>query len=771
MKNYKSINNKNKVFYLGIGFLTLLFILVIKNFLQGSATPQSCTLASEKTIFNTASEPYQWSTVKMGGGGFVTGVTIHPNEPDLIYVRTDVGGAFRWNPNNQSWTQLLTAETIPSLISYSVESLAIAPNNPNIIYLAVGHYTKSQNTIQPGTFLKSLNQGKTWQILDFSLPVGGNEPWRWTGERLVVDPHNSNIIYFASRLDGLWRSTNGGQSWSQINPKQVPMGQPHSEISHQAGVTFVAFDPNSNTIPNQTQTLYVGVAGEGIYRTTNGGTTWQRLENGPDAELVPQQAVVNSQGELITTFYRTEKDPRGSVWKFTSERWQEITPKPNQNYSAIAISSNPTDTLFVVSYPMTPNDIYRSENGGETWVQLRNHINPLSWWPEWSFYTLTGSIAASNFEPGQVWLTNGVGVWKTNSADQQQVKWSATVNGIEETVTFDAVSPPGGENLITAIADFDGFHHDNLCSVPRRNHSNGKFITTTSLAYSSSHPNFIVSAGASHHNPQEIRAGFSENYGKTWRNFPSIETATHPPDLVFGNIAVSSTDPNNIVWQGSNGKPPYFTKDRGRTWQRISFFEQEEIGGGTHTHLWNRQQALAADSVQEGTFYIYHHIGGRLLRSQDGGETWNIVNETLPDNVWQGANVKTAPGIPGEVWVSLSEKGLYRSSNFGEYFVKLAVDEANVIGFGKAAPGVNHPTVFMQGKINGKQGIFRSIDFGKNWVKISDYPMGYFGNLRVITGDMNLFGRVFLGTGGNGFMYGQPLEKQEKNSIPTGSKN
>ncbi|MEB3887047.1 hypothetical protein [Lyngbya sp. CCY1209] len=749
-----------KAFYFGVGALGLLSVFFIKFFWQEASTLQSCNPSSEKTIFSTSiGERYEWSPVKIGAGGFVTGIVIHPREPNLIYARTDVGGVFRWNPSNQSWMQLLSADSVPQNVSDDhVESIALDPNDPNIVYIAIGGYTRSQQQLVSGVLLKSTDRGESWKTLDLSLPMGGNEPWRWTGERLAVDPNNSDMIYFGSRLNGLWRSTDAGTSWNQINPELVPIGQPNSDTDKQAGVTSVVFDPFSGLTDNRTKVVYAGVSGEGIYRTTDGGETWQHLSGGPPKELIPQQAVVNPSGELITTFYRSQQDPRGGVWKLTREGWQDITPKLERNYSAIALAPNQPNRIFVVTYPMTPNDIYRSDDGGQNWIALNNQLNGLSWWPEWIFYSLTGGIAVSPFDSSQVWLTNGIGIWKTENGNDRSVNWSATVNGLEETVAFDAISTPGEDAPITAIADFDGFRHESLCSPPIKNHGNGNFITTTSLAYSSNHPNFIVSVGASHHNPQEMRAGFSPNYARTWSNFASIQNGTHPQDLIFGNIAVSATDTNNIVWQPSNGKPPYFTRDRGKTWRRISFFEREEIGGGAHTHLWNRQQALAADPVRGETFYIYHHVGGRLIRSDDGGETWKIVNETLPDGVWQGANVKTAPGMAGEVWVSLSEKGLYRSSNFGEDFVKVAVEEANVLGFGKAAPDTTQPTVFIQGKIDGETGVFRSTDLGENWVQIADYPMGYFEKSRVITGDMNVFGRVFLGTAGNGFIYGQPFD-------------
>jgi xyloglucan-specific exo-beta-1,4-glucanase len=756
---------KAKFAYLVIAIITLLIAVGVRNLFTIPVNTSASAIPTDKTLFTTSTgELYEWSDVKIGAGGFVTGIVIHPKAADLAYVRTDVGGLFRWNPTNQTWKQLLGSHNLPPEVQTSIESIAIAPSDSNILYLATGAYTKTgEKRVTPGTLLKSTDRGNTWNILKLKLPMGGNEHWRWTGERLAVDPSNSNVVYFGSRLNGLWRSEDGGQGWLQVNPSMIPLGEPHPETSRRAGITYIAFDPSSGTVNGKTQVIYAGVSGKGIYRTTDGGTTWQLLSGGASSDLVPQQGVVTSKGELIATFYKHKNDPRGAVWKFNKTLWQDITPEKGKNYSAVAIDPKKPDTIFVVTYPMTPNTIYRSDNGGANWITLKNSLDKVSWWPDWSFWTLTGGIAVSPFHPGQVWLTNGIGVWKTEDGYGQNVKWSAMVNGIEETVTFDAISTPNGASLISAIADFDGFRHESLDSFPLHSHG-GSFNTTTSIAYSSGNPNFVVSVGASHHDPKKMRAGFSNDNARTWQKFPSIEKGTHPEDLVFGNIAVSATDTRNMVWQPSNGKPPYFTKDGGSTWERITFFEQEKIAWGAHTHLWNRQQALAADSVRSGTFYIYHYINGLLLRSDDGGKTWQIVNKTLPVGVWNGANVKSVPGMAGEVWVSLKEKGLYRSSNFGNDFVKVAmVDEAQVLGFGKAPAKVSHPTVFIQGKVKGEVGVFRSTNLGSTWVKVTDYPKGYLGEPRILAGDMNVFGRVFLGTDGNGFIYGQLTRAAQQN--------
>ncbi|MGL5135307.1 MAG: WD40/YVTN/BNR-like repeat-containing protein, partial [Planktothrix sp.] len=302
-----------------LALITFLSIIFIQNILTFSGEQQQCSPAPDFSIFKTSTgENYQWTNLRMGGGGFVTGIVIHPKIPNLIYARTDVGGLYRWQPEKQTWLQLIRSDTVPKKVPLNIESVGIDPQNPNIIYTAIGAYTQSEQKPKPGMLLKSENQGQSWQILNLALPMGGNEFWRWTGERLAVDPNNSNIVYFGSRLNGLWLSQNGGESWNQINPKQVPIGEAHPETNQKAGVSFVTFDPTSETLEGNTKIIYVGVAGQGVYHTQNAGQTWELLKHDFDVQLVPQQGVINSKGELIVTFYHSQKQPQGKVLKYTN---------------------------------------------------------------------------------------------------------------------------------------------------------------------------------------------------------------------------------------------------------------------------------------------------------------------------------------------------------------------------------------------------------------------------------------------------------------------
>jgi len=87
---------------------------------------------------------YTWQSVPIGGGGFVTGIIFSPTVPNLVYARTDVGGAYRWDQNVGRWTPLF--DSLPYndpvlLAGNGVESMAIDPNKADRVYAAVGIYT------------------------------------------------------------------------------------------------------------------------------------------------------------------------------------------------------------------------------------------------------------------------------------------------------------------------------------------------------------------------------------------------------------------------------------------------------------------------------------------------------------------------------------------------------------------------------------------------------------------------------------------------------
>jgi hypothetical protein len=140
----------------------------------------------------------EWKTLKTGAGGWLTGLHIHPSGSP-IYTRSDVGGAYRFEEDTESWTQLVTVESMPESDIYwdayaGVLSIVSAPSDENVAYMAF------YNTIY-----KSDNKGNQWQRTNFpTIEIRPNDDSsKLSGERLAVDPQDPEHVYFGSIDDGL----------------------------------------------------------------------------------------------------------------------------------------------------------------------------------------------------------------------------------------------------------------------------------------------------------------------------------------------------------------------------------------------------------------------------------------------------------------------------------------------------------------------------------------------------------------------------------------
>ena len=161
-----------------------------------------------------AAVPYTWKSVQMVGGGFVDGIVFHPAAKGVRYARTDIGGAYRWNDASKRWEPIMAWVPYEDLNLMGVESIAVDPSDPNRVYLACGTYTNARTP--DGAVLRSSDRGKTFQRTNVPIKFGGNENGRGNGERLSVDPNDGNILYLGTRLSGLWKSTDGAVTWNKV---------------------------------------------------------------------------------------------------------------------------------------------------------------------------------------------------------------------------------------------------------------------------------------------------------------------------------------------------------------------------------------------------------------------------------------------------------------------------------------------------------------------------------------------------------------------------
>ncbi|MFU8850062.1 WD40/YVTN/BNR-like repeat-containing protein [Micromonospora sp. SL1-18] len=294
-----------------------------------------------------ASEPYSWKNIRIDGGGFVPGIVFNQTEKNLIYARTDIGGAYRWEQSTQSWAPLLDWVGADKWGWNGVVSLATDPVQTNRVYAAVGMYTNSWDP-NNGAILRSTDKGATWQATALPFKNGGNMPGRGMGERLAVDPNKNSILYYgAEGGNGLWRSTDYGATWAKVaNFPSVGnyRADPNDSSGYQSqnqGLTWVSFDKSTGTAGNTTQTIYIGVADKAnpVYRTTNGGTTWERIPGQPTGYLA-HKGVVDLVGGYLYIATSDTGGPydggKGDVWKFNraTGAWMQISPIPSSSGDA-----------------------------------------------------------------------------------------------------------------------------------------------------------------------------------------------------------------------------------------------------------------------------------------------------------------------------------------------------------------------------------------------------------------------------------------------------
>lgn len=741
---------------------------------------------------------YEFLPVQVGGGGWVNGVTVHRTTPGVVYCHTDVGGAYRWNPTTNRWTQLITANRMPASVmsaqgnenegfgvtrasAYNVEAMALDPANAQTVYLAAGNGSASGSP--PGFLLKSTDGGASFaHLTGAAIRIAGNGEGRGAA-RFQVDPKNSQVVYYASRSDGVQRSLNGGTTWSRLT---VPAGL--IVEAHAFGVSGIACDAGSATVAGRTSRVYAAAAKQGIYTSTDGGENWSKISGGtgkPADTGVAARVVVEGGTLYVAYGYFDGAGP--GIWRYTpAAGWTNITPQANVPYD-LAVDPLSSQRLFAVnSWGM--KSAWRSTTGGSTWTALGTHSSdaagrshfssaiapwktlPPADTPAWR------SIGQFAFDPhhaGRLWFAEGFGMWRCdNFSDSNNTPDFVDVShGIEEMVCNQVLDLPGTKTLI-ATWDRPGFISTASTTYAGNSPFWGGFSDMSSAATSGGNPSFVVATASDHNYFRYAPSATSSDGGTTWTQMASTPAAGDPTpgDLKFGEVTVSATNTNLLVWYPRNTDTKlYVSTNRGASWTTatapgltgfVPFFAAST-------------RVLISDRVNQ-RFGFYNWDSGNVSISTTG-TTWSATTGTgLPTYCYRPIHVAT-PGNANDWWFATgydyradsSVRGLYRSTNGGlTYSKNPGWDDTWCVGFGKAAAGTTYPTIFAFGKRGEQSGLFRSTDGGATWDRCVEHPLGIFDLVTSITGDMDTFGRVHVGFNGNTAAEGR-LKSAPTNQAPS----
>lgn len=692
----------------------------------------------------TPQAQFTFSQVAMGGGGFVSGV-FATSEEGLYYARTDVGGSYRYNKDTQKWEAMSYDISEEDRGLLGIDGLAFGEKDPNRVYMLAGtEYFSNGLTC----LLYSDDYGKTWNRTDLTemIKAHGNGMGRGNGERIAVDPKNSDIVYVGGRTGGMIKSTDGGKTFTALD-----MGT-NTSTSNGNGICSIIIDPKSGD-DSACTTIYAAISRtqeDNLYKSTDGGATWNPVADAPKG-FFTQRMKYNGDGKIAITYASAEgpwNNNRTSggirLLDMSNDTFTDITPV-KKSYGDIVIDPANPDRMVACTeniYVPQPNgqfgdEFYVTTDGGKNWTLLNEKMKMSDGGVEWistASMHWCSSMAIDPNNTNKVMVVSGNGIFTCDNIWEESPEFSFFAKGIEETVPYDIISIPGGK-LVSVIGDYDGFAQDNAEEYGVVHSSVAGSMT--GLAVAAKATDTWVKCGG-----DEEKPGFwyTLDAGKTWNNvkYSPLESKK----VAYGGYVGVSADGKRFFWAPGNDSSIYYSDDLGKTWTK------SEGGVGA--------KKIICDPVNPD--YVYAASGGAFFYSEDGGKTFT-QNMTL--SIFTAARPVVAPGKEGVVYYPAM--GLQVSTDYGKTFTRMdTLAACMAVGLGKGKTDSDPYTIFVWGKPTNDDpmGLYWSEDEGKTWSRANDdeHQFGGPGNGYFVAGDMNTYGRVYMSTVGLGVVYGDLVQ-------------
>jgi photosystem II stability/assembly factor-like uncharacterized protein len=312
--------------------------------------------------YNTALKPLKFREIGPAVmGGRIDDFAVVENNPDIIYAGSASGGIFKTVNGGTTWEPVFDDQSVST-----IGDVTVAPSDPSIVWVGTGEANNRQSSSWGDGVYKSSDAGKTWQHL-------GLTETRHIG-RIVVHPSDPNTVYVAalgnlwgpSKDRGVYKTTDGGRTWSNV-----------LFVNEDTGITDIAMDPFSpGTLiaaayqRRRTVFGYNGSGpGSGLYKTTDGGATWKKLEKGLPWDTTPKTTTTPAGGGAFGGGGGGGEAPAAPA---AATAPAEPPDKEALNETGrIGVNFYRRDSNIVYALiEHAAGGIFRSEDKGETWTKM-----------------------------------------------------------------------------------------------------------------------------------------------------------------------------------------------------------------------------------------------------------------------------------------------------------------------------------------------------------------------------------------------------------------
>src|SRR6266566_96654 len=626
-------------------------------------------------------------------GGRVAAGHRGPGDRNVYYVGAAAGGVWKTIDGGDSWEAVFKDQP-----TSSIGAVALAPSNPNVVWVGTGEGNPRNDVVNGRGVFMSPDAGKTWQFMGLG-DVG-------QVSQIVIDPANPDIVFVAALGHvwapnperGVYRTADGGKTWQKVLFVNDSTGAAHLVMV--PGNPRMLFAGMWQFVRRPWE-LVSGGAGSGIYRSKDGGLTWERLNQGLPSGLTGNTAVAVGPTNPSHVYALIETN-EGMLWdsKDQGDHWTKVSDFHGLSarpfyFSLMHVSPVDDRKLFFSSYLLL-----RSDDGGKTTTPIDRgvHVDHHALWidPQNPDRMIQGN-------DGGVYVTeNGAKSWRfLNNLPIGQFYMVAADNNTPYMLC-------GGlqDNNITRVDLKTGLTRSirpYLSGVTEMKPANLKyrFNWTSPIAVSSRDANtvylganvvFKTTDGGDHwtaispdltrnDKSKQVTSGGPINYDISGaETYNTILTVTLAP-----------TD-SNVIWVGTDDGLVHVTRDGGKTWTNVSGHFP-----GMAKDVEGRVYQIGVSPFDAGAAYIAidrHELDDRrpyVYKTADYGKTWVDIGKGLPQDV-PARVVRENPNLRGFLVLG-TDAALWYSRDGGASWKQLKADFPTVPVYDVQFVGRSHDLV------------------------------------------------------------------------------